>query len=88
MAVIKVQKAPKSKVEKDDVIARFCFYFPQYKYSEAKKLPYKRIKSMLDVAQKERAIFMYELTQIVAAPNTKKGSGVKKMLEYYKGIIK
>lgn len=30
---------------------------------------------------------MFELMQIIAAPNTKKGQGIKKVLDYYKDIM-
>jgi len=42
---------------------------------------------MLRVAEKENARKMYQLMQIVSAPQTKKGTGVKKMLDYFKDII-
>ncbi len=87
MAVIRAQRVPKSKIKVDDLLYLFVYKFPQYTYSQAEKLPYKRVIEMLNTARREDARFMYELTQIVASPHTKKGSGVKKVLEYYKGIM-
>lgn len=78
------QKIPRKAVSLDELLALFCYKFPQYTYLQAKKLPYKRIRQMLKAAQKEDARVMYEFTQIVAGPHTKKGKTVKKMLEYYK----
>lgn len=42
---------------------------------------------MLKVANKEEAKHLFELTQIAAAPHTKKGVGTKKLLEQYAKII-
>lgn len=81
MATITAQQAPRdSNNTAEEVIARFCLYYQQYKYSEAKKLPYKRIKQMLKVAEKERAVFFLDLLEIVVAPHTKKGSGINKII--------
>jgi hypothetical protein len=87
MAVIKLKKIPKKEETIDDILARFCYHFPQYKYHEAKKMPFFRIKQMLSVAIKEDAKKMYNLTRIVAAPHTKKGGGVKKLSNHFKKII-
>lgn len=85
MKVIKTQSVPRnsSKISVEDVLAEFCFYFPQYKFSEARLMPIKRIRQMLKIARRERSKFYYEFTQIVAAPHTKKGMGYKKILEKY-----
>lgn len=91
MKIIQAQKIPKKKLSSrelaDDLIAKFCFNFPQYTFAQAKKLPYKRVVQMLRVARREEARRMFELMQVVAAPKTKKGSGVKKVLEYYQDIM-
>jgi len=42
---------------------------------------------MLKIAQKQEAKRYYELTQIASAPHTKKGIGVKKLLDRYKRMI-
>ncbi len=87
MPIIKAQRVPKKQVKPRDTLYRFCFYFPQYKYSEARKLPAKHVIGMLEVAQKERAKTMSDFVQIVAAPHTKKGSAVKKLIKHYKELI-
>lgn len=81
MVSIKVQKVPKKAVSADDVIMRFCYYYPHYSYADAHKLPYRRIIKMLKVALKEQSILLYNLTKAIAAPHTKNGSGVNKMLK-------
>lgn len=87
MRIIQTQKVPKRQVSVDDILARFCYNFPQYTFVQAQRLPYRRIVQMLKIARKEEARKMYELVQIVAAPHSKKGSGIKKVLEYYKEIM-
>lgn len=88
MKVIKIQKIPQKKVSIQDVLARFCFYYQQYTYEQAKKLPYIRVIRMLKVADRERAILLSELVDIAAAPHTKRGSGVGKLKSKYEKIIK
>lgn len=87
MAVIKAQKVPQKTESVEDIIATFCYYFPQYTFSQASEMPAKRVRQMLKVARKEEAMRMYNLTQLIAAPHTKKGVGVKTMLKYFKEII-
>ncbi len=87
MKTIKAQRFPRKQVKPKDTLYKFCFYFPQYKYSEARKLPFKHVVGMLKVAQRERAMNMLDLVQIAAAPHTKKGSAVKKLISHYKDLI-
>ena len=87
MSVIKTQKINKKEESTEDTLARFCYYFPQYQYHEAKILPNVRIRKLLRVAEKEKAKMMYDLTIAISAPHTKKGGGVKKMLDNLKKII-
>ena len=87
MPTLKAQKIPQKIVSAEDVLSKFCYYFPRYTYNQARKVPYKRVRKMLSIAQKEEAQKMIYLTHIVAAPHSKKGSGVKKLLEHFKEII-
>jgi len=86
MATVKIQKIPHKKEEPEDVLALFCFYFQQYTFSQARKMPYKRIRQMLSVVRREEARKNIELLQIVSAPHGKKGSA-KSLLERYNAII-
>lgn len=63
--------------------ATVCYHYPQYTLEEASKLTMRDIKLLLKVAEKIKARDKFELTQIIAAPHTKKGSGVKKLSEYF-----
>lgn len=85
---VKAQKIPQKKISPEQIIALFCYHYQQYTFKQARNLPYKRVVMMLKVAEKEHAKRMFELTRIVAAPHTKKGSGVKSVLSYYESIIK
>jgi hypothetical protein len=62
----------------------FCYYFPQYTLSEARKLPAIHINMMLKEARKEQARNYLELLQISVAPHTRKGEGVKSLTDRYK----
>ncbi len=87
MVVIKAQKIPRKQHEIEDIIAKFCYYYPQYTYHYAYKyLPLKRIEKMLNVARKEQALMLYNITRAIAAPHTKKGSGVRSLLDEFKKI--
>ena len=87
MTTIKAQRVPKKQVKPDNILYRFCLLFPQYTYKQARRLPAKRVMGMLKVAQEERARDMLDMLQIVAAPHTKKGAGVKKLISHYKSLI-
>lgn len=89
MPRIQVQNLPPKKdTSQDDVIARFCYYFPQYTFQEALALPFRRIRQMLAVVDSEKAREYFILTKIAAAPHTKKGEGVKKLLNEFKKQMK
>lgn len=84
----RAKKIPHKEISVEEILIRFCYYYQQYKLNEARQLPYKRVIQMLKFAEKERAKFFFELTQIAAAPHTKKGSGIKSLLSRYEDIIK
>lgn len=88
MAVIKAKQLPKKKAESaEEILARFCYHFQQYTYSEARKLPYKRVVQLLKAAQKEQAKEMIVLTHIASAPHSRKGKLIKKVLDYLNRVI-
>lgn len=87
MARIKAQKIPKKETSTEDILALFCYKFPQYTYSHARKLPFKRIVQMLKVAEKADARLMYTLLRAIAGPHTKKGSGLQSLASELKAII-
>lgn len=74
------------KFDAEELIAQVCYFYPQYKFEEAERLSMRRINILLKVVRKQQALQMYNLTQIAAAPHTKKGEGVKKLSEHFKKI--
>lgn len=87
---ISVKKAPveSSKENALELAAMICWYYPAYKFREARKLPYPHMVLLLRQARKQEAAHYYTLTQIASAPHTKKGTGVKKLLDHFKKGMK
>lgn len=85
--IIKAQKVTTNKETEsgEDILARFCYLY-NYTYSEARKIPYKRILRMIKLARKEQAYEWYNLLRISIAPHGKKGTA-DKLFKEYKEII-
>lgn len=75
------------EVHKREIWASICYYYPQYTLKEASLLSQRDIVLLLSTARKLEAVKMKNLVQIVAAPHTKKGEGVKKLLDYFQKEI-
>lgn len=88
MAVIEVEKVPKKELSKRSLYARVCYFYPQYDLQRASKLPQRDILLLLKTAEHIEAVRMLNLTQISAAPHTKKGAGVKKLTDHFKRAAK
>lgn len=87
MPVFEVKPLPKKKVNSRSILAEFCYFYPSYKLSEARRIPGRDVDLMLRVARKKRAELFYNLTHIAAAPHTRKGEGVKKLSNGYRKVI-
>lgn len=87
MARVSVQKVPEKEVPIDRLLAQFCYYFQQYTYEEARKLPYKRIKIMLKEAGRREAENYINLLNISVAAQDTKGRNIRKLLDFYRSII-
>lgn len=86
---VRVQQLPTQaakKINKRETFALLCFYFPQYTLKEASELPFRDVQLLISTAQKMEAARMYNLTQIAAAPHTKKMVNVKKLSDYFKKL--
>ena len=81
--VAKSISSAQPKTSNRELWATVCYHYPQYTLEEASKLSMRDIKLLLRIAEKINAKDKFELTQIVAAPHTKKGSGVKKLTDYF-----
>ncbi len=68
------------------MFALLCYYFPQYTLEEAAELSFRDVQLLIHTAQKMEAARMYNLTQIAAAPHTKKMVNVKKLSDYFKKL--
>lgn len=67
--------------------ATVCYYYG-YSLKEASQLAARDIALLVNTAKKIEARRMYELTQIVAAPHTKNGSGVKTLSAHFSKEMK
>ena len=72
----------------EDLLATLCYFYPQYTFKQARSLPLKRVNQLLRVARQQEGIKYKNLTQIAAAPHSKKGEGVKKLMNHFDKIIK
>lgn len=88
MAEIEVAKVPTAsqKANKRELYARVCYHYPQYKLEDVARMPYRDVALLLKVANQVEGAHMLNLTQIVAAPHTKNGAGVKKLTKHFKRL--
>lgn len=70
-----------------DLITRVCYFYPQYTLETAQQLTNAEVTALLLQAERQRAIEFYNRTLIAAAPHSKKGSLVEKLIKNYKKII-
>ena len=78
---------PDSDADVVETLTRLCYFYPQYTLEMAEKLPNSAVQALLLQAEKQRAIELYNHTLIAAAPHTKKGKMVDKLLKQYKKIV-
>lgn len=90
---VEVQPVHAPKVEDDDsdaeivdLITRVCYFYPQYTLETAQQLTDSQVTALLLQAEKQRAIEFYNLTLISAAPHSKKGKLVEKLIKQYKKV--
>lgn len=69
-----------------DLITRVCYFYPQYTLDTASLLTNAEVTALLVQADKQEAIRFYNLTLISAAPHSKKGAMVNKLLKQYRKI--
>lgn len=86
MARIEVERVPNKPTHDKTLqtLAEFCWHYPQYTLVQAKKLQINQFKALLAEARRQEALRMYNLTNIVAAPHSKKGQAVKKLSNHFK----
>lgn len=91
--VIRVQKPskPTQNIDFEEVLTRFCIHFPQYTFSQARKVPFARIKKMLIVAEKQYYLRMIDQVEIAMSSLSQKGSQKPfgdSLIEKYKKILR
>lgn len=75
-----------SDVDVVDLITRVCYFYPQYTLETAEMLTNDQVTALLVQVEKQKAIEYYNQVLIAAAPHTKKGEMVKKLIRQYKKI--
>lgn len=75
-----------SDAEVVDLITRVCYFYPQYDLESAQRLTDAQVTALLLQAEKQRAIEFYNQTLIAAAPHSKKGKLVDKLIKQYKKV--
>lgn len=88
--VIKVAKVPESDKSPSwqRTLATLCYFYPQYTFAQARKLPYRRVVLLINEARRQEAARYYNLTQIAAAPHMKNsGEAVKTLLNDFESTM-
>lgn len=81
------QKTDDSDADVVELITRVCYFYPQYTLETAEKLTDSQVTALLLQAEKQRAIELYNQTLIAAAPHSKKGKMVEKLIKQYRKIV-
>lgn len=85
---VALPRQPEKEANKlKDLAAKVAYYYPQYTYEDALDLDIRQTLRLLRTVSVEQATDRLYLTQIVAAPHTKKGEGVKKLVDNFKKVI-
>jgi hypothetical protein len=73
--------------EAEILAARVCYYYPNYSLYEARRLPHKDVRLLIQTAECEKAAEYYALTQIASAAYTDMQSGYAKLSKQFKEIM-
>lgn len=89
MAIIKAEKVPVEQASAEDILGKFCYYYQQYTYAQARRLPIMRVLKLLRIAEKENARRMHGFANmLMAAHFSKNSSAMKKVVKYYEDKVK
>ena len=83
---LKPLKEESSESDVVDLITRVCYFYPQYTLDTAQRLTNSQVTALLLQAEKQRAIEFYNHVLIAAAPHSKKGKLVDKLIKQYRKI--
>jgi hypothetical protein len=88
--IIKVKKIPRKEPrlrgqadQALDIYSEICYYYPAYTIRQARRLPYKHVKTLLRKARQLEALRYHNLTQIAAASRYEKYDGLNDLLTHY-----
>lgn len=70
-----------------DLLTRVCYFYPQYTLETAEQLTNSQVTALLLQAEKQKAIEYYNHALIAAAPYSKKGALVNKLIKNYRKIV-
>ena len=84
---VRPKQTDDSDIEVGDLITKVCYFYPQYTLETAEKLTDSQVTALLLQAEKQRAIEFYNHALIAAAPHSKKGEMVKKLIKQYRKIV-
>ena len=76
-----------SDAEVVDLLTKVCYFYPQYTLETAELLTDSQVTALLLQAEKQRAIDYYNQLLISAAPHSKKGELVSKLIKQYRKIV-
>ena len=82
-----IRQFKEREVSNRELWASICYYYPQYTLKEASQLTARDIRLLLKTAKRLEAQKMFRLTQVAAAPHTKKGEGVTQLLDMFQAEI-
>lgn len=85
----------KQKLAKDDgdsnsnrkIYALVCYFYPQYKLEDVEQMPARDVNLLIKTAHQQKATEYINHVQIAAAPHSKDGASIKKLIDQYKKII-
>lgn len=64
-------------ISSEEIAELICYYFPSYKYHEARKLPQRRAVRMLKTARRESARILIDIAQIIYSQSGKNSTRKK-----------
>ena len=67
--------------------ALVCYYYPQYRLEDVEQMPARDVNLLIKTAHQQKAIEYINHVQIAAAPHSKKGESIKKLIDEYKKLI-
>lgn len=89
MAIIKVKRTSQARPPKSgndaikDLLATFCYHYPQYTFEQALDLSIKTMKRLLKAAYREKAKEYFELAQIARISRSEKNAPYDQLVKRY-----